>query len=158
MNPSTLEKPGFDEPPAGNVNTIAKKMAEAIGVTTEQLLGACDPQENSPYLHLNAKCWEAFKKHTPPRGRGAVSPIALSGTLSALWAKFAGQASQSQQMAQDVLETINQRDNNPPRSLQNTSWLLNRAGKIALNPAEISKAEAVARGFCLKQPINWEGE
>lgn len=119
-----------------------------IGVSEHELVGALDPKNESPYLHLDVHCWEAMKKQTPQRGPGAVSPTALAGTLLCLWFKEAGLGHPTQGQSLEVLKTIGISDRNPSRGVRSAKWLQARSGgAIVLNPAQISKAIEVAREF-----------
>jgi hypothetical protein len=129
--------------------------AEELGVTMEELEGALSPSDSEPFIHLNPHCWEAFKKNTPVRGQGAVSPIALAGTLLSLWFQHAGRPNPpSMAQAQLVLGTINLRDQNPGRGIGNSEWLQLRSGSIVINPAQRSRALSIASAFCTKRNPN----
>lgn len=125
------------------------RFAEFLGVSVEELVGACAPSKESPYLTLDMHCWNSLKEQTPPRGLGSVSPMALAGTLLALWMQVAKLGTATQAEAQKVLKTINLRDTNAARSIKGTDWLQGRSGGvIVINPARTKKAVAVARAFC----------
>lgn len=125
------------------------RFAEVLGISSETLVGACAPAKESPYLTLDMHCWNTLKEQTPPRGQGSVSPMALAGTLLALWMQTARLGNATQAEAQKVLGTINLRDSNAVRSIKSTEWLQGRAGGvIVVNPAKSKKAVAVARAFC----------
>lgn len=127
--------------------------AKEIGVSSDVVIGACSPSEESPFIHLENHYWEAFKKNVPSRGPNSVAPLIVSATLLALWFKILKQKNFSQDQAQQVLSTINLSDRNPSRSINNCEWLQNRSGKIHLNPAETSKAVKLAKAYCSKQKI-----
>lgn len=131
-----------------------EKLAKELGVTREQLVGACEPSWEEPYIHLDPKCWETFKKNTPGRGAQAVSAIQLASTFLCLWFEFAGiEGRPTQMQASEVFTTLGASDKNPSRSIKNCVWLQSRSGGIQINPAEISSALAVAKAFVLKQKI-----
>jgi hypothetical protein len=130
------------------------KFAFELGVTTEEIEGALGPTNVEPFIHLDPHCWEALKKNTPARGPQAVAPIALAGTVLALWFKHAGiDGLPTIKQCQAVLNTIHTRDANAARSLKNTEWLQSRGNGIVINPAQRSRAVALATSYCRKSPI-----
>ncbi len=131
------------------------EFADELGVSIEQVQGACRPSENPPYIRLDHHHWEAMKRGTPERGPAAVSPVVLAGTLGALWARYAGLDNPRIKDLQDILNTVNVRDKNPTRGLRNCPWLQTDSGKVVINPASISKAIALARRYCKK---DWKSE
>lgn len=133
--------------PKGAVGRFAK----ALGVTTTALQGACEPTSEPPYLVLDAKAWEAFRKNTPPRGPNAIAGLQLAGTLLCLWFKYAGISGRpTQSQAAVVLDGIGVVDKNPSRAIKNCPWLQSRPDGIQINPAEMSQAERVAKAFVMK--------
>ncbi|MBI4429508.1 MAG: hypothetical protein HY562_10360 [Ignavibacteriales bacterium] len=132
------------------------KFAAELGISIEILQGACSPTAQAPFVHLDGHYWESFKKAVPARGRGSLGPLALPATLLCLWFKHLGQGGATQAQAQAVLKTINERDQNPNRSVKNCDWLQARDGKIVLNPAQTSKAVKCARTYCLGQQVTDE--
>lgn len=131
------------------------KFAAALGVTEPALVGACDPSSEAPFITLDAKSWEAFKKNIPPRGAQSVANVQLAGTLLCLWYMNAGMSSRpTQAQALAVLKTIGATDVNPSRAIKNCSWLQSRADGIQINPAELSKAERVAKAYITKTPLS----
>jgi len=135
-----------------NAGVEIERFANELGVTTAQLIGACDPRTSAPYLHLNSHCWEALKRNTPERGPGALGPMVLGSTLMVLWFRSARLGTPKQADVHETLGTIGLVDKNPTRALKNCEWLQSRSGAIYLNPAETSKAIAVAKAYCVKQP------
>lgn len=122
-----------------------------VEVTDSVLKGALDPLADPPYLHLDRHCWEAMKKQTPQRGKGAISPAALSATLLCLWFNEIGLGNPTQSQALAVLKTIGIIDKNASRGIKLTPWLQSRQGGIVVvNPSQISKAYAIVRSFCTK--------
>jgi hypothetical protein len=138
---------------SGGGDRALVQLAKRLGVPTSVVEGALSPSREPPYLRLNDHNWEDFRKALPQRGVGAIPPIAIAGTLLALWLKEANLGvSATQGLAAQVLDAIGVRDPNPSRGIRNTEWLQARAGgTIILNPAEISRAVRVARGFCMKK-------
>lgn len=141
-----------------NADSDVLRFAKSLGVTVNVLEGALSPSKEAPYFNLNHHHWEAFKKNFPPRGKGALNPIGLAATLLVLWFKEAKiDVAVTQALAASVLKTISVSDGNPSRGIKNTQWLKARGGgTIAINPAEISKAQAAATAFCEKKAV--EGE
>jgi hypothetical protein len=133
-----------------------EKLATELEVTREVLEGACAPSTAEPYMHLDVHCWEAMKQQTPERGPSAYSPMAIAATLLTLWFRKANIGNPTQAQAQAVLGTINLQDKNASRGIQRSEWLQMRpGGTIVLNPAQASKALAIAKSFCTK---NWKTE
>lgn len=134
-----------------------EKCATDIGVSVEELQGACDPRLTEPFLILDHDSWESFKTQLGDRGANAVAPAAAAATLLALWFKSSsGQANATQAQAQAVLKSINIRDTNAHRGIRRSEWLQARAGgQIILNPAKITKAKLFARCFCTQDWTAW---
>jgi hypothetical protein len=142
-----------DAPPRRNAsgNDPASRMAAALDIDLNVLIGACAPQADAPFITLDIHRYEAMRKALPARGSKAVPNISLAGTLLGLWFHYANLGHVSQAQAQAVLDPLGQRDNNPGRGIGNTEWLQTRAGgQFSINPAEISKATTIARCFCTK--------
>lgn len=141
--------------PAASGDTV-NKFAQQVGVPREIVEGACAPSATEPYLHLDIHCWGQMKSQTPERGPTAYSPIAIAATLLTLWFRAAGLGNPTQSQAQAVLGTINVQDRNPSRGIQRSEWLQARTGgALVLNPAQASRAMAIAKSFCTK---NWKIE
>lgn len=144
----------LDEPLTPKKKDASKGVAafaKELVVPIDELVGACSPSKDAPFLHLDARYWEALRDNTGSRGRSAVAPIGLAGTLLGLWFKHADiQGHPTVQQCQDVLNTIGLRDQNSSRSLRNTDWLQNRSGSVVINPAQWSTAVRVAKAYCLK--------
>lgn len=150
----------FDAIPDG-VDEAVVRFAKNIDASVEQVLGACSPSRESPYLTLDMHCWSSFKDDTPARGPGAVGPMAMAATLLALWAQASKFGNATQAEAQKVLATINLRDPNAARAIAGTEWLQGRpGGVVVVNPARIRRAAALARAFCQqawKSDMTWKG-
>jgi len=138
--------------PAGT-GAMAQLAAE-LGISTDEVEGALAPSTEAPFIHLDPHCWEALKKNTPNRGGQAIAPIALVGTLLALWFRHGGiEGSPTTKQCQAVLKTIHLSDKNAGRSLKNAEWLQVRNSGIVINPAKRSRAVAVAKAYCSQSPI-----
>ena len=134
-------------------------LASEIGASVAQVRGACDPSKADPFIHLDTKLWEAFKKNTPARGPGAIAAVKLSATFLCLWFKAAGiKGRPTVAQALAVLEDIGASDRNPSRSIANCDWLQSRGDGIQVNPARHSMAIRIARAFCTGSPIEGGGE
>jgi hypothetical protein len=155
---TTLEKadqPNVEptpEPRSAPIDALALQLS----ISKEQILGACSPTTDSPFLRLDAHCWEVMKKQLPKRGKAAIAPIVAAATLLVLWFQKANIGSPTQSQALAVLDTINITDPNASRSIRNASWLQVRPGQVVLNPAEISKAVKLATCFCTKDWTSWK--
>src|SRR6266850_4249996 len=126
--------------------------AAEVGVTEAELVGACRPQGQTPFIHLDQRYWEALRDRTGSRGIDAVAPASLAATLLSMWFKqveIAG--SPTVQQCQEVLMTIGLRDQNAARSLRNADWLQTRNGTVQINPARWSHALRIVKAYCLKK-------
>jgi hypothetical protein len=126
------------------------KFARELGIGTEEVVGACAPDREPPFVRLDQRYWEALRNNTGSRGRSSVAPVALAATLLCLWFKHAGLGSPTVRQCQEVLGSINLRDLNPSRSLRNAEWLQARNGNVVVNPAQWSQALRIAKAYCLK--------
>ena len=130
-----------------------RKLAKDLGLPVEQVQGACSPSMEEPYLHLDKHYWEAFQKNHSVRGRGAIAPLQVAGTLLALWFEYTNMGKPSAKQVLAVLDTINLSDLHYARTLSRCSWLQYRKKEILINPAEMTKTVAVAKAYCSKQPL-----
>lgn len=128
------------------------KFAETIGVDEKTLQGACDPQQEEPYLYLDEHYWSEWVKNMPTRGRKAVSAATISATLLCLWFRSAGLENPTLRQSQNILSAIGAEGKNPTRSIRNCSWLRLRGGQgLQLNPAAIEQAIEIVKAFCEKR-------
>jgi len=138
-------------------NEPLARFAAQIGAEVDAVEGAFSPSDVAPYLHLDSHCWEAMKDQLPERGAAAIGPIALAGTVLALWLRSSSQTAATQALAQDVLGTIGLRDPNASRTVGRVPWLQTRAGgQLLINPASISRASLLARCFATKDWAAWK--
>lgn len=126
--------------------------ASELGVPENEVVGACGPIAQAPYIHLDQRYWEALRNKTGSRGIDAIAPVALAATLLALWFKHGQiEGPLTIQHCQATLATINLRDQNAARSLRNAEWLQTRNGALVINPAQWSQAVRIAKAYCLKK-------
>ncbi len=153
--PTTPHKPAPGRPPARpRGGDPLSDFAAELGLAPDVVVGAAEPEATSPYLHLNQHNWEALKKNTPIKGPGSVSPSVLAGTLLVLWLeRLTPPIKPTMADVSVVLGTISLEDPNAVRSLKNCEWLQVRGSQVHPNPAERSRAVAVAKAYCAKQPI-----
>src|SRR5688572_2254633 len=61
-----VEHPSHSETQIGNndYDQAIVRWASAMGVSPEEVEGACSPSRETPFLHLNAHNWESLKKNT----------------------------------------------------------------------------------------------
>lgn len=122
------------------------QFAEELGVAKESLEAAAYPSEDEPYIHLDAKYWEAFRRTS---GYGRIAPSVLVATLLLLWdRRIAKMGDLGTRDCAKVFTAIGLNDKNPTRSIRNCDWLQLRGNTIKLNPANISRAEEVAATYC----------
>ena len=115
--------------------------------------GACDPSIEPPFIHLDVRAWQEFRRNTPLRGNTSIPPIVLAATLLVLWFRSKQLGTVTISQAQAVLNTIDTRDKNPARGLRNCDWLQTRDDTIKLNPSRFDEAIEVARAYCSRQPL-----
>lgn len=155
------KRPEGDGESRGGADEAVIKFARSIGVSPEQVIGACYPSKTAPFLSLDMHCWNTLKDQTPASGRGSLSPMAVAATLLSLWKQAAKLGNATQAEAQKVLETINLNDKNPTRSVAGAEWLKALGGGfVVVNPARIKRAIAIARAFCQqdwKSDMTWKG-
>ncbi|MEO7658009.1 MAG: hypothetical protein ABIV48_00205 [Pyrinomonadaceae bacterium] len=133
------------------------KFAEELGVDEAELIGACNPEEHAPFIHLDESYWEKLRKQTGSRGKNAVAPVTLAVTLLALWSKHRGvQTVPTAVDGKHVLDTIHLADKNPSRSLKNCEWLQQRGGGWIINPAKRSQAVRLATAYVTGAPPSGE--
>ena len=149
---ATVGMPGHNSPPttAHSDNGPLSKFAKNLGLEIELLDGAISPSEEAPFLHIDHRTWEAFKRNTPKKGRSAVASIVASATLLALWDQARGINETPLKHAKEILNNLGAEYNNPTRSLNNCDWLQLRGENIRLNPSNFSTAESFARCFIEK--------
>lgn len=122
------------------------QFAEELGVAKESLEAAAYPTEDEPYIQLDAKYWEAFRR---TNGYGRIAPSVLVATLLLLWDRqIARMGDLGTRDCAKVFTAIGLNDKNPTRSIRNCDWLQLRGSIIKLNPANISRAEEVAATYC----------
>jgi len=139
------------ETPKGKINGI-QGFAHEVGITEEDIIGACSPSLEPPYLHLDEHYWESLRKNTPPRGPSAIAPVPLAATLLSMWFKYSGiDGNPSVRQCHDVLKTIKVQDKNAARSLKNSNWLQKRPNGIVINPSLRSKAVQIAKAYCTRK-------
>lgn len=122
------------------------KFSQELGIDLEYLEAAAGPTTDEPYLYLDAKFWEALKSRD---GFGRTSPVILVATLLLLWERHAKFGDIDLKMCGKVLSNIGLTTQNASRSFANCDWILVRGKFFKLNPLSISKAEALARAYCL---------
>ena len=130
------------------------RFVKYLGATREQVVGACDPSTEAPYIHLDNHHWEDFRKNMPARGANAVNVSVLALTLLVLWRTNANLEPPTVRDAAAVRDTIAVDDKNAGRSIANCEWLQERNGVVRLNPSQTSKAIAVARAYCLRTSVS----
>ena len=156
----------FPQPPAESPQTevnsdIAKsavgKFSLQLGLQSNVVIGACDPNTTEPYLQLDMHNWSAVKTQLPERGLSALSPVVVAATLLGLWFRAANLGNPTQAQAQKVLATINVQDKNPSRGIKSAPWLQARpGGQVLINAAQVEKAILLAKCFCSKDWKPWK--
>lgn len=148
----------MDQTSSGSTGKSAKGfsgLAKELNVSVNELKGACDPGTDAPYIHMDAHHWEALKKNTGTRGPNSIAPVALAATLLSLWFRHGDiEGNPTVGQCQEVLGTIDLRDQNTTRSIKNCEWLQQRANGIVINPAKKSQAIKMARAYILKKQVD----
>ena len=149
------EEEGNDSSKGGDSGDAIDKFAAELGVDRSQLVGACSPSDESPYLHLDDHYWESLRKNTGSRGKNAVGYISFAVTLLAIWSKHRDHGDPiPARDGQNVLGTIHLSDKNPTRALRNCEWLQQRGTGWVINPAKRSMAVKLAKAYVLQQPVS----
>jgi len=126
-----------------------EKFAQQLGTSIPHVEASCSPTLATPYLHLDAHHWAAFRRKYPSKGIGSVSNIAITATLLCLWLKhIKGAAAPTISDCQKVLKSVGFQEANAKRSLSNCTWLQYRDGAISISSLEIERAIEVARSYC----------
>jgi hypothetical protein len=141
-----LYTPG--KPPAG----IAA-LADELGVSVNELVAACNPMPDKPFIELEHRNWEALKANSAPRGPGSVSGTVLAATLLLLWARYADVGKVTTSTCTAVIQTIGHSERNQARSLRNCDWIQVRDDGLRLNPARVAAAHKLARAYILRTPL-----
>ena len=140
-------------PPSSGNRPIAGvgAFADELGVSIDAVTGGCRPTSEPPFIRLDHHHWEAMKRQTPSRGRGAISPVVLAATLLVLWQRHGQTPATSLAAVQATLSTVNIRDKNPGRGIKNCPWLQLDGSKITLHPANVSSAIELCKSYCTKK-------
>ena len=107
IEPQTVKRKGIES------------LAQELGVSADEVIGAYSPSLDKPYIHFDHHHWESLKKNTPERGPGTVAPLSLALTILLLWAKHEKLPSISIAMGQDVMKAFGLEDKNPARTVKN---------------------------------------
>lgn len=142
--PNSGENAGKENPDA------IDKFAEELGVDRDILIGACSPSFEKPYIHLDKHHWEEIKKSPSGKGVRKIGNLVIASSILILWKDIAKLGDVTQIEISEVLNTINVRDKNPTRSLNNCKWLQMRNTKYIINPSMISNAINLVKAYCLK--------
>lgn len=129
-------------------------LANEIGVETADVIGAFAPSDEEPFVLVDKHYWSAFKSNTPSRGKNAVPPGSLVGTLMSLWFDQLGRGAPTREQVYGAADNSNIRDKNIGRSINNCPWLRLDGSEVLVNPAKIDRALDVARAFCLQEKIS----
>lgn len=163
---TTGETPNIDVRPQGPTDvpdirhsnqTPASRLAQQLELPATTIQAALAPSDDPPFLHLDARTWEAFTKNFPSRGRHSVPGIVLALTALALWLEHLEKDPPTIADGKAVLRTINVEGSNLPRSVDNCDWLQRRNEGVSISPAEISAATRVVQAYCTKKPLAHDG-
>ena len=143
---STVDQPAKNSP--------ISRFAADVGITADDVVAACHPTNEPPYIMLDDHYWEMFKKNIPARGPNSVATIALPAALLSLWMKHAKiDTGFTTKECKDVLSTIHVEDKNVSRSIKNTEWLQRRGESLIVNPTMRSKAIKLVKAYCTRQGL-----
>lgn len=143
--------PAFPLEKSPQINTAdpVVKFASQIGVTVEQVVGACSPSIEAPYINLDMHSWAAMRKKIAVKGIGSISDIAIVATILCYWFKTANIGTNPTiKDCQNVLDTISLGTTNATRSINNAAWLQLRTGAISINPTKSEHAISIVRTYC----------
>lgn len=121
------------------------RLAKDLGLTVDELEAAAGPRTEAPFIHLDAKYWEALLSKP---GYGRIAAPVLAATLLLLWNRHTKFGDVDSRMCAKILSDVGIRQKNPQRAFKNCPWLQMRGDRLQLNPTAISKAEALATAYC----------
>lgn len=136
-----------------STSSAEEALAIEIGVSLQNLQGACSASTEAPYIQLDHHYWESLRRNTPAKGPGAVAPAVLAATLLGLWFRQVKMGPIKKAQIISVMRTIGLEDTNAIRGLRNCEWLQVRSDGVNLNPGKISLAIRVACAYCTQQPV-----
>ncbi len=139
-------------PDSGNGDAVVR-WANAVAIESDEIIGACYPSHEEPFLHIDQHYWAAFKANTPKRGNNALTSVIIVSTLLVEWFKYAKLGDCTYTQVKKILHELGAEPQNPSRSFNKCPWLAKHGDVIKLNPANVLQADAVVKAFCTKQPI-----
>lgn len=124
-----------------------EKFAQALDIDADLIRDAINPSLESPFIHLDMKTWENYKKDHFANKR-PLPDVVIVGTILALWKKNANLEEATQKDVITVLKQLNLSSNNPSRSYKNCEWLKYENNKILLMASKYSLAQNMLKEYC----------
>jgi hypothetical protein len=143
-----------DSPEISTADSPVAGLAAELEVPQENIVAACSPSRDAPYLQLDRHFLAAFSENTPSRGPNAVPDSVLIATLLAFWFERANLDRPQYQQVLDTMRASNLSTPNARRGIDNCEWLQVRGDRVIIKPTDVRKAVAMAKAFCLKTKID----
>lgn len=136
-----------DKEVTNSSNSLLERFAKEIEVDCDMIKDACNPSEEAPFIRLDMKTWENYKrKHF--ENKRALPDVVIAGTILALWKKSANLGDATQKEVIKILKQLNILATNPTRSYKNCEWLKYENGKIVLMATKYSLAQRMFLEYC----------
>lgn len=130
-----------------------QRFAADLGIDEDQARGACAPDEDAPFLHLDPERLAAFQADRPRRGPTAVSAITLALTLLILWREARGEpAAATLAEGQAILAELGRKDPNARRAVRACSFLALDGDRASVALGRTLGALALAKSYCTAAP------
>ncbi len=123
-----------------------EKFAKEIDIEVDLIKDALNPTMETPFIHLDMKTWENYKKQFA--NKRALPDVVIVGTILALWKKSANLGDVMQKDVIAVLKQLNISSNNATRSYKNCEWLKYESNKIILMASKFSLAQNMLIEYC----------
>lgn len=126
---------------------LLEKFANDVEISLELVKDACSPSLEAPFIHLDMKTWENYKRKHFVNKR-PLPDVVIVATILALWKKSADLGEVSQKEVLLVLKQLNIAATNPSRSYKNCEWLKYDNNKIVLMATKYSLAVKMFKDYC----------
>lgn len=131
----------------GKQESPIERFAKEVNVDISLINDAISPMTESPFIRLDMKTWENYKrKHF--ENKRPLPDVVIVGTILALWKKSANLGEATQKEVITILKQLNLNATNPSRSYKNCEWLKYDDGKIILMASKYSLATKMLIEYC----------
>lgn len=124
-----------------------QKFSKEVEIDCDKIIDACNPSIEAPFIKLDMKTWENFKKKYFSNKR-PLPDVVIVATILALWKNSMGLGDTTQKDVIAVLKQLNINATNPTRSYKNCEWLKYDNKKITLMATKYSLAKKVLAEYC----------